>query len=181
MDFDKKLKPVLLDIEKMFLEMGTVYSEAVYQNAVKLIFQKHGFIVSSEIPLMYRWKDMEIGAGRYDIVVSKGNETMIVELKATTNKKCKWSEIRQMKNYMFQNDFKNGIIINFPQIENHHETGIYFYSLLNCLWETKEKKIETSLGNHTCETREYSAEEIIKDDSKKSETLSKNKISFLYP
>lgn len=181
MDFEKELKPVLVDIEHMFLEVGTVYTEAVYQNAVKMIFQKHGFYISSEMPICYYWHDSEIGAGRYDIVVSKGNHKLIVELKATVNKKCKWSEIRQMENYMFQSDFKHGIIINFPQVEKHREIGIYFYCLLNCSWEEKEKTIKTSLGDHTCLLREYSAEKIIKDETQKPDSLLKIKSHFLYP
>lgn len=173
MEYKKDLEPILCEIEKMFLEMGTVYTEAVYQNGVKAIFQKHGFIVSSEIPVLYRWNGIELGAGRYDIVASKDGEQILVELKATVNKKCKWSEIRQMKNYLVQNDFKNGIIINFPQIENH-DSGIYYYCLLNCSWTDRQIDIKTSLATHCCQVREYTAQEFVKDESD-------NTITFLHP
>ena len=176
-DFKIDLVPVLIDIEKMFLEIGTVYPETVYQNAVKIIFQLHGFQISSEIPVVYSWRNTEIGSGRYDIVASKNNDVIIIELKATTNKKCKWSEICQLKKYMFHGQFKHGIIINFPQIENHRETGIYFYSLLNCLWLEKEELVKTALKEHICIIREYTANEI----EKNNKTIEYSSITFTFP
>jgi len=68
---------------------------------------------------------------------------------------------------MFQNDFRNGIIINFPQVEKHREIGIYFYCILNCSWEEKEKTIKTSLAEHRCQLREYYVDKIIKDETQK--------------
>ncbi len=168
------LVSVLLDVEKMYLEIGAGYTEAMYQNAVKMIFQNHGYTVSSEMPVPYIWSEIPIGAGRYDLVVSKANQSMIVELKATVNKCLKWNEIKQLKNYMSQKNFNNGIIINFPQVDNQYLNGIYFYSLLNCSWNTIIRDVQTSLGIHMCILKTCTADEIQKDELNVTKNLGKS-------
>lgn len=118
------IEEIVSAINEMFLELGAGFSESVYQNATRAVLEKQGFSTTAEIPLVYYWRGVPVGAGRYDIVATRDNIEIIFELKATTTNKLRWIEKQQLKNYLQHSKKKHGILINFPQIENWHESGI---------------------------------------------------------
>ena len=88
-------------------------TESVYQNALTVELQLHGYHYTEEetIPILY--KGRSVGQERIDIIVHTNFEC-IIELKATTTG-IKPDNIWQLLNYMQYKDVKYGVVVNFNQ------------------------------------------------------------------
>jgi len=108
-----KIKKIAIDV---FKELGSGYEECIYQNAmeVNLRLEKIHYEGQRILPVFY--KGFNVGQSKPDIVINdeKGNEKIVIELKAVASKLGE-KERTQLKKYLDTLKIKKGILINFPQ------------------------------------------------------------------
>jgi len=90
---------------------GSGYAESVYQHALQIELQLRGVNADIEVPCVVMYKGKAIGIGRLDLVVSVGEETVAVELKAI--QKLNINAEKQLLGYMRVTGAKHGVLINF--------------------------------------------------------------------
>ncbi|MEW6189017.1 MAG: GxxExxY protein [Actinomycetota bacterium] len=107
----EKIKDLAVDI---YDELGSGYDEAIYQKAFEVALRLEGIGYEDQrvVPIFYRGH--YVGEGKPDIVVGKGGEKLVIELKALASS-IGPKEETQLKNYMRVLNIGKGLLINFPQ------------------------------------------------------------------
>ena len=112
---DNMIANIIEICNNIYNELGSGFSEAIYQKALFYDLIEHNYTVEIEkiIPIIY--KGYNIGIGRIDIYIRNNGINLIIELKAIAGTiGCK--EITQLKTYSKNiNEECGGIVINFPQ------------------------------------------------------------------
>jgi len=101
----------------VYKELGSGYSEDVYEKAMEIEFRLAGIPYENQRVLPIFYKNFAVGTSRPDLIINdkKGNEKIIIELKATSSKLSKKEEV-QLRKYLKKLKMKKGILINFPQL-----------------------------------------------------------------
>ena len=89
---------------------GPGFTEAIYQNALKVELEVRGVKVDAEVPVPIVYKGRNVGVGRMDLVVVDP-VGVIVELKAV--QRLTPAAEQQLKGYMRVNGTENGVLVNF--------------------------------------------------------------------
>jgi GxxExxY protein len=106
-----KIKQIAKDVYK---SMGTGYQEVVYDKAMQVGLRLAGFKYEGQKVVELKYKDHYVGEGYIDLIVSKGKDKVILELKATSGDTGA-SEETQLKNYLKLLKIRQGLLINFQQ------------------------------------------------------------------
>jgi GxxExxY protein len=93
--------------ENVWSELGSGYSESVYQSALEFELQEYG-VRYDRRPVNITYKGYSVGVMFTDLVV---NNKYVVELKAV--KKLTQEHSRQLEIYMKTLDIKDGYLVNF--------------------------------------------------------------------
>jgi GxxExxY protein len=96
--------------EEVYSELGSGYSERVYHNAMEVQLRLNNIQYETERTIQLFFKTYIVGSIRADLLV---NGSIVVELKSTS--KIKNDDVEQCKRYMKLLNYKQGIVINFPE------------------------------------------------------------------
>ena len=108
-----------MDIEKLMLaikdaafevrkNLAPGYLESVYQNALVHELQLHGLKADKEVPIPVKYKNVDVGEFKADILV---NNCVIIELKAV--KELNALHEAQLVNYLVATGIDDGYLINY--------------------------------------------------------------------
>ncbi len=92
----------------VYNELGHGFLESVYQKAYALALQQAGISFQEQHPVKVRFRGLEVGEFRADIVVES---IVIVELKAVQSLES--AHERQLNNYLRATDVEVGLLFNF--------------------------------------------------------------------
>ncbi len=107
-----KIKQIAKDV---YRSLGSGHSESVYDRAMQVGLRLANFKkIDSQKVVGITYKDHHVGEGYPDIIVGKGKDCIILELKAVGGSMGP-AEEQQIKNYMKILKIKKGILINFQQ------------------------------------------------------------------
>jgi len=99
--------------QEVFTLLGTGHSERVYHNAMEVQLRTHNIQYETERIIQLFFKEYVVGYIRADLLVGG---SIVVELKSTS--KIKNEHVEQCKRYMKLLDYKEGVVINFPETGN---------------------------------------------------------------
>lgn len=107
--------------KEVYSVLGEGYSEAIYHQALCIELRNKKINYSKERNVEILYKCHSIGLYRLDLVVEN---KLIVELKAVKDLNGKFQD--QIKGYIKTTEWKNGILINFPnpQLDDIEEVKI---------------------------------------------------------
>ena len=88
--------------------LGPGYLESLYEEALSIELFAIGVPFVRQAPMAVRYRDVEIGHGRMDLLV---DETLIVELKAVDS--LAPIHIAQLLSYLRATGLRMGLLINF--------------------------------------------------------------------
>ena len=99
--------------QDIYDKLGSGFDEVVYQKAFEVGLRLRGVPYEAQriVPVFY--EGFYIGEGKPDLVVSDGNERIVIELKAVESVGHK--ERAQIENYLRVLSVPLGLLINFPQ------------------------------------------------------------------
>ncbi len=99
--------------QDIYNKLGSGFDEVVYQKAFEVGLRLRGVPYEAQriVPVFY--EGFYIGEGKPDLVVSDGNERIVIELKAVESVGHK--ERAQIENYLRVLSVPLGLLINFPQ------------------------------------------------------------------
>jgi len=97
--------------EEVFNTLHCGLPERSYHNAMEVQLRLNGISYETERVIQLIFKDHVIGYTRADLLV---NNSVVVELKSTS--KIKNDHIEQCKRYMKLLNYKEGLVINFPEV-----------------------------------------------------------------
>ena len=111
----KRILEIAQDTAKELSHAG--YREQAYQNVLEHLLKKDGFIVRSEVGVVYKLSDgFCFGHGRLDLIVTdqKTNETHNLELKSQVRPNQR-QHLGQLARYMhhYRGDVTGGLLIYF--------------------------------------------------------------------
>tara|TARA_Y100000310_G_scaffold113815_1_gene112268 strand:- start:2372 stop:2755 length:384 start_codon:yes stop_codon:yes gene_type:complete len=109
-----KIKQLAKDV---FKALGSGYSEDIYEKAMEVALRLEKIPYENQRVLPIFYKNFAIGTSRPDLIINdtKGNEKIIIELKAVSSSLGKKEEV-QLQKYLERLKMKKGILINFPQV-----------------------------------------------------------------
>ena len=124
---EKILREIQRVAKRVYDELGAGHGEAIYRDAMSLDLQEKGYMVKTEAPISIRYntskgKDMIVGSGKIDLIVSKKDSFAVIELKAIgrllkdggKETKEEKKEYIQLQKYLNALNQDCGILINFP-------------------------------------------------------------------
>ena len=88
--------------------LGVGFLEKIYENALLIELQDRGLNAASQVPIIVKYKDKEVGEYFADIVVEN---KVILELKAAES--LEKIHEAQLLNYLKATDYKIGLLVNF--------------------------------------------------------------------
>ena len=102
--------------EDVFNALGSGYEEAVYEKAMEVALRLAKIPYENQRVLPVFYKNFAVGISRPDLIINdiKGNEKIVLELKATPSKTGPKEEV-QLQKYLESLKMKKGVLINFPQ------------------------------------------------------------------
>jgi len=108
------MEEILKCIRTVESELGNHYRENIYQFALYVELNLHGYLVQTEVMIPIHYKGMYVGFERADIVIydKTGNIEYILELKSQ-NSRLASKEIMQLRKYLKNMGCSNGLLINF--------------------------------------------------------------------
>jgi GxxExxY protein len=104
------MNDIIAFAEEVFSELGSGYSERVYHNAMEVQLRLNNIQYETERTIQLSFKNHVVGFIRADLLV---NDSIVVELKSTS--KIKNDDVEQCKRYMKLLNYKQGVVINFPE------------------------------------------------------------------
>ncbi len=111
MSIDAVVREVAGDV---FDQMGSGYSEAIYQCAMEVGLRLRGVAYEAQRALGLTYRDHHVGEGYADLVVRSESEAVVVELKAVGSP-LGAPEEQQLAIYMRVLGIERGLLINFQQ------------------------------------------------------------------
>jgi len=114
-----KIKKLAKDV---FDSLGSGYEESIYEKAMEVALRLEKIPYENQRTLPVFYKNFAVGISRPDLIINdtKGNEKIVLELKAVAGKMGKKEEV-QLRKYLESLKVKKGIIINFPQVSSSGE------------------------------------------------------------
>lgn len=98
----------------VYRQLGSCQSESVYQCAMMVGLRDENIKSDSERVVELKYKGFYVGEGYADLVVSSGEDKLVVEIKAIQGELGSPEE-QQLKNYMKSLGVEEGLLVNFPQ------------------------------------------------------------------
>jgi len=108
-DEDQLTKRIIGCCFKIHKDLGTGFSEKVYHNALKLLFDKEGLRYESEKEFEVFFMNKKVGSFRADLVIQ--NE-VIVEIKSLSSNLPVIFQ-HQLISYLKASNIRIGLLINF--------------------------------------------------------------------
>lgn len=105
------IKKVAKDVYRV---LGSGFSEGVYDRAMQVGLRLAKITYEGQKVVELKYKNHCVGEGYPDLVVHRGSEKMVVELKAVGGEMGAPEE-QQLRNYMKILGIKRGLLINFQQ------------------------------------------------------------------
>lgn len=108
-------KIILTSITNVNNNLGNFYKETIYQNGLNLELNMNGLITRTEVTFPIKYKNIEIGFERADIVIYNSinyNPLTIIELKSQTTR-LNNKDFNQLYRYINNINVEEGFIINF--------------------------------------------------------------------
>ena len=106
---------LLLEIQQIAqavtVGLGSGHTETTYRNAVEIEAEGRGWSVQREVVLPITYKNTYVGQVRCDIILTRGDTTTILELKAL--RKLSPEAERQLTIYLQLTGISCGFLINF--------------------------------------------------------------------
>jgi GxxExxY protein len=99
---------IIKSFYQVYKTLGYGFLEKVYENALFIELQKHGFSVEKQKRIKVFYEDVEVGEYYADLVV---NNIVIIELKAA-EQLLKEHET-QLINYLHSTEIEVGLLLNF--------------------------------------------------------------------
>jgi GxxExxY protein len=104
---------------EVYNELGYGYLESIYAAAMVVALTRRGLTVQRELPVTIRFKGVEVGQHRLDMLVER---RVILEIKST--ERLADHAKRQLRNYLTATGLELGIILHFgPTAESHRVLG----------------------------------------------------------
>jgi GxxExxY protein len=100
---------------EVYNELGFGFLESIYSAAMEIALNRRGLLVQRELPIMIKYKGLDVGQHRLDMLIER---RIILEIKSTE----KLSEIakRQLRNYLTATNLELGLLLHFgPKAESH--------------------------------------------------------------
>ncbi len=116
-------------------ELGKGYTENIYQEALCVMFRKHGIKYSKENVVPVIFEDVTIGFVRADIVLN--DLSIVIECKSIEND-LRDVHLPQIITYMEHLGYKTGYFVNFTQNPGKDDVEVY------CVEENEGKYTFTS-------------------------------------
>jgi GxxExxY protein len=104
-DLTYKIRGAIFEVNR---ELGAGFLERVYQNALLIELEDRGIKAASQVPIIVKYKNKEVGEYFADIVVEN---RVILELKAVES--LEKIHEAQLLNYLKATGYKVGFLVNF--------------------------------------------------------------------
>ena len=91
-------------------QLGPGFMESIYERALVLELRKRGLRVASQVEIVVRYHDVEVGLHRLDLMVE---ETIVVELKAI--KAFEDVHFAIVRSYLKASGLQHGLLLNFAK------------------------------------------------------------------
>lgn len=95
---------------EVYNTLGAGFLEQVYLSALTWELHERGHVVDREVQVRVRYKGVEIGWQRLDMIVDR---TLVVEVKSTTDLHA--SARRQLRNYLCATRLELGLLLHFGE------------------------------------------------------------------
>ena len=119
----ENLKKEVIDLANdVYNELGSGYSESVYENAMKVGLRFLNICYEDQKTIELTYKSLYVGEGNPDIIIRTKDGDVIIELKAISGK-VSGKEEAQLKSYMKILNIKNGLLINMQAPGSNLEKG----------------------------------------------------------
>lgn len=116
------LEEIINIANEVYEILGTGHTESIYHRAMETELRMRGVNYSSEVATPIYYKENYIGYGRADLVIPG---VIVIELKATATS-LRGPDKQKLRAYMTSLGIDDGIIVNFPQTDNHKKCQIDF-------------------------------------------------------
>ena len=110
----RSLQQIFQSAKEVYRVLGTGHSEAVYHKAMEVELRLNGLQYSTKSPVSIPYKGHIVGYNEPDLLVTFEENTIVVELKATTYPPRE-TEKAQLQSYLRTLNTGYGVLINFPQ------------------------------------------------------------------
>ena len=104
---------LVISAKNVYKELGSGFSESIYQKAMGIELQKQHILHSMEDVFQIKYKGVPVGFCRSDIIVYDENKKFLIELKAIASEPGV-PEFVQVRNYLKNLELSEGLLINFP-------------------------------------------------------------------
>ncbi|HET9004807.1 MAG TPA: GxxExxY protein [Gemmatimonadaceae bacterium] len=95
---------------EVYNTLGAGFLEQIYLSALTWELRERGHVVDREVQVRVRYKGVEIGWHRLDMIVDR---ILVVEVKSTTDLHA--SARRQLRNYLCATRFELGLLLHFGE------------------------------------------------------------------
>ena len=102
---------------EVYGQLGSGHSEVVYNKAMQTELRMRGIDYEYEKVIPIEYKGVTVGHSRADLVVGKGNNRVVVELKCLSSTLAAQHK-QQLRNYLVQLNLSIGMLINFPLVDS---------------------------------------------------------------
>jgi GxxExxY protein len=96
----------------VYADLGSGHDEKVYRRAMEVDLRLRQIEYDSERVLELKYKGHYVGENYADLIVRRGDEALVLELKAVPGDVC-IGEKQQLKKYMKTLGIHEGLLINF--------------------------------------------------------------------
>lgn len=111
---NSKLQKIIKIAEDVYRELGSGFSEEVYDEAMQVGLRLAKIEYESQKVVELKYKNYSVGEGYPDIIINLGKDKVVLELKAVGGS-LGGAEEQQIKSYMKILKIKHGFLINFQQ------------------------------------------------------------------
>lgn len=108
MKYEDITADIISHFYRVYNILGFGFLEKVYENALKIELELHGYIVETQRKINVFYKGHQVGEYYADLVV---NNLIVLELKA--NESVAEENLIQLNNYLKATDKEVGLLLNF--------------------------------------------------------------------